>query len=269
MQGGSFMIRVGLAQMDIVWENIEENKKKVESLLKDAVSAGADLVIFPEMTLTGFSMNTSLADYYKEQKHFFSKMAGDYRISIICGLIAPGKKDKFENHLLMVDEEGREIMEYAKIHPFSFGREGRYYTGGDKVYVCSWHDTALSGFICYDLRFPQIFQAVSGQTQLIVVIANWPMERISHWDTLLKARAIENSCYVIGVNRTGKAGKLIHNGHSAVYDFFGERVSPLSEEEGLVLADLEPDKVSPFRESFPLLKDRRMDLYKQLVAEIK
>ena len=108
---------------------------------------------------------------------------------------------------------------------------------------------------------------VSGEAELIVVIANWPAERIDHWDTLLRARAIENSCYVAGVNRTGRTGRLEHNGHSAVYDYLGQRVFPLVEEEDLLLAEIEPENVRPFRESFPLLKDRRPELYRDLRVE--
>ena len=263
------LIRLGLAQMDMAWEAIEENKAKVEHFLAKAGEKGTDLVVFPEMTMTGFSMNTALSEYYEDQKDFFSRKAAEYGISIIYGVIAPGKEKRFENHLVMVDEKGNCLMEYAKIHPFTYGAEGKYYSGGDKVYVSHWHDTCLSGFVCYDLRFPQIFQAVSGEAEMIVVIANWPKERIDHWDTLLRARAIENSCYVVGVNRAGTAGRLDYSGHSAVYDYLGKRITPPVEEEDLILAEIATETVGPFRDSFPLLKDRRPDLYRNLIIERK
>lgn len=261
------MIRVGLGQIDIAWEAIEENKRKVESFLHEAREQAVDLVVFPEMTMTGFSMNTSMAAYYEEQNRFFEQKAQEYRVAIVYGIIAPGPEGKFENHLIMVDEHGSRILEYAKIHPFSYGAEGKYYTGGDKIYACSWHGTVMAGFICYDLRFPSVFQLASGECQLIFVIANWPEERIDHWDALLRARAIENSCFVVGVNRTGRAGKLAHNGHSAVYNYLGEVLSEIREDEGLIIAEIDPASVPRYRDYFPALKDSRPELYRSATLQ--
>ena len=261
------MIRIGLGQIDMAWEAIEENKRKVDTFLGEAKRQKVDIIVFPEMTMTGFSMNTSMAAFYEEQNHFFEEKAKEYRITIIYGVIAPGREGKFENHLIMVDENGRRILEYAKIHPFSYGAEAKHYTGGDKVYACSWHNTVLAGFICYDLRFPQVFQVASTRSSLIFVIANWPDERIDQWDALLRARAIENSCFVVGVNRTGRAGRLNYNGHSAVYNFHGQMLSEVREDEGLIIAEIDPDVVPVFREYFPAVKDRRPDLYRQLTLQ--
>lgn len=262
------MIRIGLAQIDVVWENIEENKKTVENYLKRAVSEKVDWLVFPEMTMTGFSMNTSMAVYYEEQKEYFRKKAQEYHVGIIYGVIAPGQEEKFENHMVFVDENGKECMEYAKIHPFTYGAEGKYYTGGEQVYACRWHDVGLSGFVCYDIRFPQIFQIASMECQVIFVIANWPVARVEQWDALLKARAIENSCYVVGVNRVGKAGRLLYTGHSAVYDYRGNRLTEILEEESLIIADVDETKVPEFREEFPAIKDRRPDLYKKMILQM-
>lgn len=261
------MIRIGLGQIDMAWEDIEENKRKVESFLSEAREKEVDIIVFPEMTMTGFSMNTSMAAFYEDQNHFFEQKAREYRISIVYGVIAPGRDEKFENHLVIVDEKGSRILEYAKIHPFSYGAEARHYTGGNKVYACRWHDAVLSGFICYDLRFPQIFQYASAESQLIFVIANWPDTRVDQWDALLRARAIENSCFVVGVNRSGKAGRLRYNGHSAVYNFYGEAVSEIREDEGLIVAEIDLDTVPAYRDYFPAVKDRRPDLYRELTLQ--
>lgn len=258
------MIRIGLGQIDMAWEAVEENKIKVETFLRKAKEQKVDLIVFPEMTMTGFSMNTSMAAFYEDQNLFFEQKAREYGISIVYGIIASGQGEKFENHLIIRDENGRRILEYAKIHPFSYGAEAKYYTGGNRVYACRWHDTVMSGFVCYDLRFPQIFQVASAECQLIFVIANWPRERIDQWNALLCARAIENSCYVVGVNRTGRAGKLTYNGHSAVYDYHGELLSLLSEDEDLIVTEIDPETVPVFREYFPAVKDRRPDLYREL-----
>ena len=262
------MIRLGLAQINIVWEDIEANKKTVETYLKRAKEAKVDWIIFPEMTMTGFSMNTSMAIYYEDEKKFFLQKAKEYGIAIIYGLIAKGECDKFENRMVFVDEHGKELMEYAKIHPFSYGAEAKYYTGGSKIYACHWRDSILSGFICYDIRFPQIFQIASQESQVIFVIANWPVERIDQWDALLKARAIENCCYVIGVNRCGRAGRLLYTGHSAVYDYKGHCLNEIKEGEELILAEIDERSVPIYREQFPAVQDRRTDLYKELSLDI-
>lgn len=262
------MIRLGLAQLDIVWEDIEANKKKVEEFLREAKEKKVDWIVFPEMTMTGFSMNTSMSAYYDEINLFFQEKAKEYGVAIVYGIIAEGKEGKFENHLIMVDETGKQRMEYAKIHPFSYGAESKFYVGGNEVHACRWRDTVLSGFICYDLRFPNIFQAVSVDSKVIFVIANWPIERIDQWNALLLARAVENSCYVVGVNRTGKAGRLTYNGHSAIYDFNGDCLSEISEEEKLIVAEIDETIVDSFREVFPAVKDRRPDVYRDLKVQI-
>ena len=262
------MIRIGLAQMDIVWEDIEENKKKVETFLRKAQEEALDWLVFPEMTMTGFSMNTSMASYYEEEKTYFSEKAAEYGIGIVYGVIAPGESGKFENHLLMVDQAGRYLMEYAKIHPFSYGAESQYYSGGEKISACHWKNTILSGFICYDLRFPAIFEIASQESQVIFVIANWPDSRIGHWDALLKARAIEGCCYVVGVNRCGRAGRLNYNGHSAIYDYLGRCLTRCSEQEELIIGEIDESAVEPYRDHFPAIKDRRRELYRRLDLEM-
>lgn len=262
------MHRFGLVQMDIVWEDIEANKKKVETFLKEAKEKEVECLVFPEMTMTGFSMNTSMAVYYDEINSFFEDKAVEYGMTIVYGIIAQGAGDKFENRLIIVDENGKRLMEYAKIHPFSYGAESKYYTGGEEIYACHWKDTILSGFICYDLRFPTIFQMVSKESRIIFVIANWPDTRVDQWDALLLARAVENACYVIGVNRTGRAGKLNYNGHAGAYNFNGERLTEIIEEEGLLTVDLDVSLIDEFRAGFPVIQDRRSELYKKMELKI-
>ena len=119
----------------------------------------------------------------------------------------------------------------------------------------------LSGFVCYDLRFPEIFQAVSDRADMILVIANWPKERALHWETLLRARAIENQCYIIGVNRTGKGNGLEYMESSMAFDPSGERLTKAHSKAELMVVDVEPDKVAKIRKAFPFKKDRQLELY--------
>lgn len=162
---------------------------------------------------------------------------------------------------LMIVSEGRVLYDYDKIHPFNYGEEGRHYIGGHEVKTARLKDMEISGFVCYDLRFPEVFQAVSGQADMILVIANWPKDRILHWETLLRARAIENQCYIIGVNRTGKGNGLEYMESSMAFDPMGERLTKAHSKSELMVVEVDADKVRQIRKKFPFKKDRQMDLY--------
>ena len=280
-------MRIGLAQMDIFWENVQKNMEKAEDFIKKAKENQAELLIFPEMTLTGFSMHVGKTTKdWQQQVHFFEKMSRQYEISIIFGYPAPagepvgpergrhgqqlgadlsagisGQK-MYHNHLALA-EHGRVRMDYTKLHPFTFGQEGECFSGGEEIVCTPWKDTMLGAFICYDLRFPEIFQISSAKSELIVLIANWPVSRIDDWDCLLKARAIENQAYIAAVNRTGEGGGLLYNGHSALYGPRGERLTTLCQEESLLIGEVDPEYVRRCRDVFPLKKDRREELYRK------
>ena len=259
-------MRIGLAQMDIIWENVQKNKEKAEKFIKKAKENQVELLIFPEMTLTGFSMHVEKTTKdWQQQVHFFEEMSRQYEISIIFGYPAPagpsGQK-MYHNHLALA-EHGRVRMDYTKLHPFTFGQEGECFSGGEEIVCTPWKDTMLGAFICYDLRFPEIFQISSAKSELIVLIANWPVSRIDDWDCLLKARAIENQAYIAAVNRTGEGGGLLYNGHSALFGPRGERLTTLCQEESLLIGEVDPEYVRRCRDVFPLKKDRREELYRK------
>lgn len=254
-------MKIGLAQMNIIWEEIEENKQKAEEFCRQARQRGVDILVFPEMTLTGFSMNVAKTTRdWEGQKAFFCRLSAQYELTIVFGYPAR-QGEKYYNHL-GIAAEGKEQMDYIKIHPFSYGEESRYFEGGYRIERMPYQDTVLGGFICYDLRFPEVFQMSSASSEIIFVIANWPETRIDHWDVLLPARAIENQCYIVAVNRTGEGGGLSYNGHSAVYAPTGERKNVLSEKEELLLVEFDPKEVQICREQFPTKKDRREELYR-------
>ncbi len=258
------MIRAGLAQMDISWEDFESNRGKVKSFFREAREKEVDILVFPEMTMTGFSMNVEkITRNWQAQRELFADLSAEYGIASVCGY--PVRKEEagevfYENHLEIFDETGS-VLDYAKIHPFSYGEEARYYRGGKQIRTACWRGMILGAFVCYDLRFPEVFQISSAESQLIFVIASWPAERTGHWDVLLQARAIENQAYIVGVNRTGTGGGLCYRGHSAVYGPEGERLTELTEEETLLTAEIDSDKVESIRRSFPVKQDRKADLY--------
>ncbi|MCI6859123.1 MAG: carbon-nitrogen family hydrolase [Eubacterium sp.] len=266
-------MRIAMAQMDIMWENIPGNKRKVVGFIEEARKRQADCVVFPEMTLTGFSMNVEeTGARWKEQVEFFKEASLDYQITCVFGYAMPISDVILEKHpdwrhyqnRLGIVENGQFKASYAKIHPFTLGMEGEYYQGGEEVFTVPWRDTKVSAFICYDLRFPEIFQLVSDQSEIIFVIANWPGSRISQWETLLRARAMETQAFVVGVNRTGDGDGLHYNGHSVIYGPNGEQITTIQERECLVTGDIDLSMVKKSREYIPLRKDRREKLYIKL-----
>lgn len=259
-------MKLGLAQMDIVWENKEENTIKIENLIQKAVQKDIDCLLFPEMSLTGFSMNTEKIGENSENFKIIekiSKVCAHYNIFVGIGY-ADKSDTKSLNKYAVISNKGEIVAEYAKIHPFSFGEESIYYKGGEKIEYCMIKDIQTTPFICYDLRFPEIFQIASKKSQLITIAANWPADRREHWITLLKSRAIENQCYIAGVNRFGQANGLYYNGDSMIVNPYGEIISDNLVGEGIVSAEIDNELVLKYRDEFRLKDDRREELYKQL-----
>ncbi len=261
-------MKVGLTQMDIAWENKEKNMEKAGKLMEQAAGQGVELLVFPEMTLTGFTMNTALAGeemLFSPTLQFFKDASRQYRMAIAFGFVEDFGTEYYNKFIIV--SEGRILYDYDKIHPFNFGEEGKHYIGGHAVKTASLGDLKVSGFVCYDLRFPEIFQAVSGQADLILVIANWPKERILHWETLLRARAIENQCYIVGVNRIGKGNGLEYTESSMAFDPFGERLTKAHSKAELMVINVEKDTVNRIRKQFPFREDRKPELYGEFYAK--
>lgn len=259
-------MKLGLVQMDIIWENKEENIRKAEIMIQKAVDSKIEYLLFPEMSLTGFSMNTKeIGENISELKTIkkFSEFSMKYNIFLGVGYVEKGSNKSF-NKFAIINNKGTIVANYAKIHPFSFGEESIYYEGGKKIEYCIIKDIVTTPFICYDLRFSEIFQISSLKSQLITIAANWPIERREHWITLLKARAIENQCYIAGINRIGQANGLNYSGDSMIINPYGVIISDYLEGEGIVSAEIDKDIVEKYREDFSVKKDRRLELYKQL-----
>ncbi len=255
-------MKIGLTQMDIVWEDKERNMEKAAKLIEQAAKQGVELLVFPEMTFTGFTMNTALAGeemLFSPTLRFFKENSRKYHMAMAFGFVEDFGEEYYNK--LMIVSEGRVIYDYDKIHPFNYGEEGRHYIGGHEVKTATLKDMEISGFVCYDLRFPEVFQAVSGQADMILVIANWPKERILHWETLLRARAIENQCYIIGVNRIGKGNGVEYMESSMAFDPLGERLTKAHSKSELMVIEVDADKVKQTRKKYPFKEDRQMELY--------
>jgi predicted amidohydrolase len=256
-------VRVALLQMDLAWEDVPENHRRARGLLEQAAKQAARLAILPEMFSTGFSMDAArVAEPPGGPSETFLRAAGKELGLWIIASIPETSKTRPHNMALVVSPEGA-VARYAKIHPFSYGGEHLHYAPGDRVVTAAIDGVRVTPFVCYDLRFPEPFRAAAADTDLYVVVANWPELRREHWKTLLRARAIENQAYVAGVNRVGDGDGLHYAGDSAAISPLGETLAEGDEQERVLFADVEPEKVAKLRARFPALEDRRPEAYRR------
>ena len=258
-------MRIGLAQMDMIWEDKRRNFKKSLKFLEEASEKQVDLLVFPEMSMTGFSMRSEVIgeDKYgafSETLDFFRRQAANYGLHIGIGYVQKAEPKAY-NRYAIIDPRGEILADYAKIHPFSYGREASFYQGGEQLVTCQVKELVTAPLICYDLRFPEVFQILSKTAQLILLPANWPAARQDHFRLLLQARALENQCFVAGINRTGEGDGLIYSGGSLIADPSGNVVAEADSREQLLVADLDLQAVQQYQKEFPVKKDRRDELY--------
>jgi omega-amidase len=243
-------------QLDIVWENKEANFEKVRGLLEKANATPGSLVVLPEMFDTGFSMNVS--GICGGTDDFLAEMAKRFGIYLLGGTAGPAENGKGKNEAVVFGPQGKELARYGKLHPFSYAGETNYFVPGNSLVLFEWAGVKVAPFICYDLRFPEVFrQAVRQGAELFVVIANWPAARELHWKTLLRARAIENQAFVAGVNRCGKDPKHDYSGQSLIIDPRGQILAEGGTQEGILRAEINPELVRAYRQEFPALQDIR------------
>lgn len=251
-------MKVALAQMNIKWEDKAQNMLKAEKMTELAKENNADLIIFPEMTLTGFSFNTkALGEDLKESMSikFFKSLSIKNNINICFGMIAK-EEEKYFNKCIVINKKGEIIANYSKIHPFSFSGEDKYFNKGNDKIIYSLNEFNISPFICYDLRFPEVFRKDCEKAEVITVIASWPESRKEHWLSLLRARAIENQSYVIGVNRVGIGDNLNYSGNSVIYNYNGDKILDCEDKEGVYFCSIEKAVLKKYRDGFPVLKDK-------------
>lgn len=251
-------MKVYCCQLDIVWEDKRANYEKVRSLVTAARPESGSLLVLPEMFSTGFSMNVQAVaeEATPGTDAFLRQLARDCGVYIQAGLVTRGANGRGLNQALILSPEGRELARYNKIHPFTLGGESANYDRGTEIRIFEWQGLKVCPFICYDLRFPEIFRsAVRAGAEMFVVIADWPSRREQHWVTLLQARAIENLAYVVGVNRSGADPYYPYPGRSLVADPQGRIVVDAGGREGIVSAEVDPEIVRAWRRDFPALQD--------------
>ncbi|MBX3353669.1 MAG: hypothetical protein KF684_12120 [Phycisphaeraceae bacterium] len=258
---------VHLVQLDIAWEDKDASRARAERLLDGAPVEPGDLVVLPEMCETGFSMNTErTADRDGSSARWLASLATRHRAWVIGGITVDAPNDRARNRALAIDPDGVIVERYDKIHPFSFGKEAESFEGGTRVARFEWkgaHDDGLvvCPVVCYDLRFPELFRAGRAMgAECFVVIANWPAERAEHWRALLRARAIENQAFVVGVNRAGDDPYLAYAGGSVVFGPRGETLVDAGTDAGVASAALDPGAARAWRSSFRAWEDAKVAL---------
>ncbi len=257
-------MKVAGIQLDIAWEDPDENLARAARLLQAAAERGAQLLVLPEMFATGFSMRShAMADHAATIRTFLAGTASAYGVWVVGGFAESGV-ERPANACSVFDPDGRETLHYRKIHPFSAAREPDHYESGSDLGTVEILGLRVTPLICYDLRFPELFRIAADRTDLFAVIANWPSRRAAAWRTLLAARAIDCQCWVLGVNRVGEAEGYPHRGDSSLVDPWGAVTTRLIDEAGIIVGDVDADPVRKAREKFHFLRDRRRELYRQL-----
>lgn len=245
-------------QYDIAWEDREANFRKVRAHLASAAPTPGSLVVLPEMFTSGFSMNLAATRQGPERddESFLSALSREHGVFVLGGVVSPSSEKMGRNEAVAFSPRGALLARYTKIHPFSLGGEAQGHEAGAEIVTFDWRGFVVAPFVCYDLRFPEIFRAAAKRgASLFVVIALWPMKRQQHWLTLLQARAIENQAYVVGVNRVGNEPNLSYSGRSVVIDPYGVIIADASEREQVLGASLDIDVVTTWRRDFPALRD--------------
>jgi predicted amidohydrolase len=267
-------VKIAVCQLAIRYEQKEENLARGCDFIREASAKGAEMILFPEMSFTGFSMNTERTGekihagsaYEAETVARMQNMAQKEQIAIGFGWVERGHHSSqaafmAQNHYTMVNEEGMVIGDYIKIHPFGYAGENQYFMAGAQPCTFWYRGICFGITICYDLRFPELYQELSKQAHVILVPANWPESRSAHWKALLLARAIENQSYVIGVNCCGRQKELWYSGNTSLITPRGEIAFELQRGEELWICELSDD-VEQVRKEFPVKMDRRPEIYR-------
>lgn len=255
------VLRVALGEYDTGWHSPEASLALADTLVREAAGCGARVVVLPEMATSGFTMDAAQAvGLDSAPVRELQSLARRHSTWLIAGVAlsegdAAAGDSCVVNAALAIDPAGEIVAMHRKQRLFAFAGEHEVYTPGTSATTITVDGVRIALFICYELRFAEVFAAVADRVDCMVLIANWPAARRPHWDTLLRARAIENQCAVIGVNRTGTGGSVAYDGGSAAYDAWGDAL-PSAQGCRVSVVAVDPHAVAEVRASYPFLKDR-------------
>lgn len=248
-------MKIALIQTFLTWENPIENRshlaQKITGFMEDV-----DVIVLPEMFSSGFTMNPQkVAETMQGETILWLQHMAKAKNCAIIGSLVITENDNFYNRLVFVFPTG-EIQHYDKRHLFTLAGEDKVYTSGTQKLIVNYKGFKICPLVCYDLRFP-VFARNVEDYDVLLYVANWPKPRINAWDILLKARAVENMCYTIGVNRIGTdANKHEYSGHSQAIDFLGNNLLEPQESEGVFIVELNKEQVLETRKKLAFLNDR-------------
>ena len=247
-------MRIAILQSDIAWLNPIENRKRLETMI--TANTGADIYVLPEMWPTGFATEPKGAAENADESPSLEwmKLITAQTGAAIAGSVATEEGGRFFNRFYFVKPNGF-VAYYDKRHLFGYGGEGKHYTAGDRRVVVEWQGVRFLLCVCYDLRFP-VWSRNRGDYDAALYVASWPTPRVEAWSALLRARAIENQCYVAGVNRIGSDPNCIYPGASCVIDPWGNTIADCGRDKACVaVCDIDMDALTAFRKQFPVLED--------------
>lgn len=257
------VFKVSVAQFNIVLGKYQANFEKVSSMIDTAAREGSDLILLPELWLGGYDYR-NFENYQKESSLLLKEIQeiSAARNIAICGSYPVNRGGQVFNSLIYQDPNGSR-QSYEKLHLFSPIQEDKFFEKGTLPVIINTGGGKAGLAICYDLRFPELFRKYTLEgAQIILLCAEWPLKRIEHWITLLKARAIENQVFVVACNAVGKTGREIMGGTSMVIDPWGDcLIQADSESEQVLTAEIILDKVLEARKTIPMFSTRRTDIY--------
>ena len=247
------MMKISIIQNDIVWADVVENIRRADAAVDS--SPGSDLYVLPEMFSTGFcTIPDGIAEANEGLTLEWMQAKASETDAAIAGSVAVKENGKYYNRFCFVKPDGS-VQSYDKKHLFTYGGEHERFTAGSERVVVEFRGVRILLEICYDLRFP-IWSRNRGDYDMILYVASWPTVRVAAWKSLLVARAIENQCYVAGVNRVGSDPSNEYSGGSMVIDPYGRVVASCEDgTESVASAEVDMDSLKAFREKFPVLND--------------
>lgn len=258
--------KMACLQMDIAFGDPLKNYQSAENLIEKAMNHKPDIIVLPELWTTGYDLKRldKIADPYASQTiRFLSQAAKKYKVHFVGGSVANQGDAGVRNTLIIVNKDGQLVHQYSKLHLFKLMDEHLYLEAGTEKGLFELEDQPFAGVICYDIRFPEWIRShcVEG-VEAMFVVAEWPALRLSHWRSLLIARAIENQCFVIACNRSGKDPNNLFAGHSMIIDPWGEVIAEAGEDEEILSFIIDLDLVKEIRKQIPIFEDRRPEYYK-------
>lgn len=249
--------KISIVQSKLHWEDVQKNLSHFDGVLKKLKRGSTDLILLPEMFSTGFSMRPQLfAEKQGGSAFMWMQKTAAEKNAVVCGSIMTSEKGKNYNRIICMKPDGT-FYKYDKRHLFRMGNEHEHYAAGSKKIIVDLKGWKILPLICYDLRFPVWSRQQNEKYDLLIYVANWPQRRNFAWQTLLKARAIENVSYVAAVNRIGIDGNGInHSGNSVVLDFMGNKLSKTKASATSVeTITISKNAIESFRKNFPALND--------------